>query len=148
MSSVNPRDNQILFWLVVIGILFYFYIDIRMNKFKEEMKWHLMYMEQIYKLHMATKDDPTLLQSKTTRESFAPIQQPTQWNDKRIQFINDNVPSKEEMKNVLWKTKSTTKNHELRQNKTNEGDFNVQPWTSGAFGFNDSYAPICKETLI
>jgi hypothetical protein len=142
MGTLTTRDNQTLFWLLIIGVLFYFYVDIRINKIRDEMKWHLMYMEQIYRNSIG-RDLPNSTATTKRRENFAPVDH---WNtprvvvnssiqedERKIKFVHDQVPSKEELDLALNEALGNTGMMSPLNNGQNgePAAFAPVPWGSG-----------------
>lgn len=136
MGTLANRDNQTLFWLLIIGILFYFYVDIRINKLRDEMRWHLMYMEQIYRNSLGSAS--TLSSLTKRRENFVPVDH---WNtprvvvnkslpqeERKVKFVEDQVPTKEELNLVLNQVLGSSSM--VSSTSDSEAPFAPEPWGS------------------
>lgn len=140
MATVKA-DTQTYFWLLIIGVLFYFYVDVRINKVRDEMRWHLMYMEQIYRTSFS-QNHGNPQQQQSIEHFSSPAEQwatgkcvkmtspPDVPQERRVRFVDDVLPTQEEISAGI--SKVLNKKVDLTQSRT--GPLNVEPVTSDGFG--------------
>lgn len=105
--NVIMADTQVLFWLLIIGILFYLYVDLRLARMKDEMKFNMLVLERVLQnaLHGVA--------SHNSNKSNPPKEYPSGWNappmakpmqvqkpsgrPTPVYMVDDILPSKEEM---------------------------------------------------
>lgn len=103
------NDSQVLFWVLILSVIFYFYVDVRLSKLREETRFHYTLIENVLKNMIQNSNAPISNSWQSSNkgkvvEEWVPPPHPSRdagirssCQSEQALFIDDFVPSREEL---------------------------------------------------